>query len=152
MSNALPSIRESVAKIARDDRPELRFSYPRSFTVRAVHSDGRIDLDPAPTETDLRPLDDVEQWTLGGALAFPVVGAAVVVHFRDAKETRPIILGFAPGTPVKVVVSATTEIDMGAGAAPVAREGGAYTLGTASGVLTFVPAAPPFDVPSKVKA
>lgn len=151
-SRNAPSLRDSVAAIARRDMPEARYAYPRTFVVRAVGTDGRIDLDPPPDAPDLRPLDRVEQWTLGGALAFPVKGTPVLVMFRDARETRAVVVGVAPGTPVKVVVSASTEIDLGAAAASVVRYGESATLGSAAGVLTFVPAVAPFDVKSKVKA
>ncbi len=133
-------LRDSVARIAGQARPELRYSYPRTYVVRAARSDGTLDLDPPADDAgkDLPPLDRVEQWTLGGALAFPAAGASVVVAFRDATETRPIVVGFAPGTPIKIVADASGEIDLGAAIAPAAREGDQYILGTATGVLTRV--------------
>ncbi len=151
-SRAAPSLRDSVAAIARRDMPEARYAIPRTFVVRSVGADGRLDLDPPPDAPDLRPLDKVEQWSLGGALAFPTKGTAVLVMFRDAREGRAVVVGVAPGTPLKVTVSAATEIDLGAAAASVVRYGESATLGSAAGVLTFVPAVAPFDVKSKVKA
>ena len=98
-SRNVPSLRDSVAAIASRDKPESRYAYPRTFQVRAVHSDGRLDLSPVtndPMGADLRPLNNVEQWTLGGALSFPAVGTPCVVMFRDARESRAVVVGFAP--------------------------------------------------------
>jgi hypothetical protein len=98
-SRNVPSMRDSVAAIAERDHPESRFAYPRTFVVRTVHSDGRIDLDPPADAPDLRPLNNVEQWTMGSALTFPDVGTSALVAFRDARESRAVVIGIAPSAP-----------------------------------------------------
>jgi hypothetical protein len=90
------SLRESVLKIVRAAFPVLTYGYPRTFRVRGVGADGRLDLDPPPDTDELKPLDRVEQWTVGGALMAPALGSLVVVTFRDADPSRPIVMGLAP--------------------------------------------------------
>jgi hypothetical protein len=154
-SRNVPSLRDAVASIAARDKPEARYAYPRTFIVRAYHDDGRLDLNPAPDAPDLRPLNNVEQWTLGGALSLPPAGTACVVVFRDARESRAVVVGFAPGVADYVTVDAAGKllvgpsvgdsVVLGKPTAPArfAREGDVYSLGTASGPLTFVSTAQP---------
>lgn len=92
------TIRASLARIAATTRPEAAYAYPRTYVVRAVHADGRLDLTPPPTSPDLKPLDSVEQWTLTGTLSVPAVGDSVAVTFLDAMPTRAKVIGFAPPT------------------------------------------------------
>lgn len=120
------SIRDAVANIARRDRPEARYAYPRTFVVRAVGSDGRLDLSPPPDAPDLHALDRVEQWTMGSALTLPAVGTSVVVAFRDARESRAVVIGIAPSAP-------------GAAVARVGDHAGRLIFDAATGILYYSP-------------
>jgi len=103
-----------------------------------VREDGTLDLVPPPDVTGLEEHEAVEQWTLGGALVTPTVGALVEVAFRDANRRRPVVVGFAPGVPAEVLVDAGDTLSLGptshtvdiAGGGPaVAREGDAVVAG-----------------------
>lgn len=122
----IASIRDTVAAIAERDHPEARYAYPRTFVVRAVGGDGRMDLTPPADAPDLVPLNKVEQWTMGSALTFPAVGTSVLVAFRDARESRPCVIGIAPSAP-------------GAAAARVGDTAGMYYQDTATGLVYYAP-------------
>lgn len=92
-----PSLRTSIIRIVASAFPQLVYGYPRTYIVASVHDDYRLDLVPPPDAPHLPELKNVEQWTLGGALAKPKTGAECVVIFRDKSPTRPIVSGFAPG-------------------------------------------------------
>lgn len=95
----MSDVRNEILGIAQDAPPNP-YSYARTYLVRTVHTDGRMDLDPPPdAKGSLSSLPNVEQWTMGGALSFPPAGTPVLVLFRDARQERPVVIGIAPTTP-----------------------------------------------------
>jgi hypothetical protein len=111
------SARDSLIRIMSAAFPQLVYGYPRTYIVATVYPRGTalVDLVPPPDATYLPELRRVPVWTLGGGVTHPVVGAELVVIFRDADKRRPIAFALAPG-PVQ-------HVDLGGGAAPVARVG-----------------------------
>lgn len=95
------SVRESVIRIVASAFPALTYSYPRTYVVGKVYARGvdRVDLVPPPDARWLDDLTGVSTWSLGGARVQPVVGAEVIVVFRDADKRRPVIAGYAVGVP-----------------------------------------------------
>lgn len=141
------TIRKSIAGIVAAARPELAFSYPRTFLVRACDpATGACDVYPPPDAPDLPPegIAAVPQWTMGGAIYFPPAGSSCIVVFRDALETRPVIVAFAPVAPGSAAASVGNHagrivIDSTTGAHYYApNESGAY-----SAIATYVGPTPP---------
>ncbi len=94
------SVRASVLRMVAEAFPVLVYGYPRTYHVAAVLDDGRLDLEAPPDQRRYLPeLQAAEQWSLGGAIVTPAVGAEVLVAFRDADPTRYVVLGWAPGVP-----------------------------------------------------
>lgn len=91
----MASLRALVIRIVADAFPALAYGYPRTYVVQAVRADGRLDLSPLPDAVGLPELPAVEPWTLGGAAVTPSPGAEVVIAFRDADPTRPVVVGYA---------------------------------------------------------
>lgn len=134
-----PSMRNAIRRMTREDFPEIAFSFPRTYVVQNVRSDGRLDLIPPPDAPELPILPAVDQW-LPGIRLTPNVGDQVIVQFRDANPTRPGVVGAVPlrtATPAAVTIDAAS-VKLGDAFARLAREGDTYSLGTASGPLTFV--------------
>ena len=146
-------VRRELLAIAADAPPNP-YSYPRTYVVRNGRTDGKLDLDPPPDAADkLKSISGAEVWGPPGMSTQALPGDRVVVIFRDAHFARAVVIGFEPlsaGRHPRVSLDADA-VKLGGADAPAAREGGTYTLGSASGVLTFVPATPPFDIPSRVK-
>lgn len=99
------TVRDSLLRLAAEAPPNP-YAYPRTYVVRAVNLDpitgqptGRLDLDPPADAPELRSMDRVEQWTMGSVITIPAVGTEVLVAFRDARETRPVVVGIAPSAP-----------------------------------------------------
>jgi hypothetical protein len=135
-----PSPFASIRRKVAEWFPALVYGYPRTYRVGAVQSDGRLDLDPPQDAPHLPPLARVEVWGLGGAKVKPRPGSLVAVCFRDANPARPYVHALQPlalSTPTETTISADT-VKVGDGFARAVREGDTYTLGTATGVLTFV--------------
>ncbi len=113
---AKPSITTTILRKVAEFFPSIFYGYPRTYVVDAVRSDKRLDLLPPPDAQHLAELTNVEQWTMGGALLTPIRGALVTVHFRDANPTRPIVIGWGPG-------STPTTTSIAGGGPAVARVG-----------------------------
>lgn len=147
-----PTVRSSLLGIAADAPPNP-YSFPRTYIVRNGRTDGRLDLDPPADAPQLKPLSGVVAWGPPGYAAQALPGDRVLVVFRDADPRGAVVVAFEPlpaGRHPRVSIDADA-VKIGGADAPAAREGGTYTLGAASGVLTFVPAVAPFNVPSRVK-
>lgn len=85
----------AMARIVLAAAPGLAFTYPRSYRVVAVNADKTLDLEALTDDPALPPLRAVEQWSLGGALVTPALGSEVLVLFRDANPTRPVMVACA---------------------------------------------------------
>ncbi len=90
-----PSLRQSTQRMLA----ALFRDFFRTYIVKAVRSDKRLDLRPPPDAPHLPEMAAVDQWTLGGARVTPTVGSEVAVTFLDWNKTRPIVVAFGPGTP-----------------------------------------------------
>lgn len=145
-----PTIRDSAIRMVSNAFPSLVYGYPRTYLVESANADGTCDLLPPPASPYLRELESVPQWNTGGLVVTPVVGAAVAVSFLDASPLAPVILGWAPGVPLELVVDADDLLDLGpsadaielAGGGPaVARVGDTCDVGTLT-VQTTTPPLP----------
>lgn len=130
------SIRASVLQWVADAFPALTYALPRTYVVAGLYprGDARVDVVPPPGAADLRELRGVPVWTLGGAVVLPVLGAEVLVWFRDGDRTRPVVVAWAYG-PV-------TRLDLGGGGGSppgVARVGDEADCGTLT-IATVGPA------------
>ncbi len=124
---ATPSVRASVIRMVADVFPQLVFGFPRTYLVHAVDSAGRMDLFPPPDATYLPELARVDQWSAGGVKATPEIGSAVMVQFRDANPTRPVVTGCAPlasSKPTAWAADATGAMTIGEHAGEVDIAGG----------------------------
>ena len=132
---AAPTLRELVLRIVAEAFPALVYGVPRTYVVQAVRSDGRLDLSPPPDAVALPELVNVEPWTLNGVMVAPTPGTEVVVVFRDASPSRPVVVGYAQGvaaaggspnatTPTRLEVDASTMVTVGASASAVELAGG----------------------------
>lgn len=113
-----------------------------------------------------RHLPDVklaDSWSIAGHAANLAPGTKVLVTFADADPSSPVIVAVEPGAvPVSSSFEATAtfsadgaSVELGAGLLPVVRYGDTVAIagaGPAAGIISFTPAAPPLDVPSRVKA
>jgi len=135
---SIPPIRTMVQQMVA----ALLGDVVRTYLVAAVRPDKRLDLVPPPDAPHLPEMAAVEQWSLGGALVTPTVGAEVLVAFRDyPRRTRPVVFAFGPGKPDEDMVDATA-IKLGAGAsAGAARIGDTVDAGTLT--ATPIPGQPP---------
>lgn len=107
----------------------------RSYTVSALHGDGRLDLAPLPDATHLPEMKNVEQWVIGGILWKPSPGDECIVVFRDTRRTRPIAIGFKLGSgpfPLAARAGDTVKVLL-----PPAVFTGLIGVTPASGVLTY---------------
>lgn len=102
-----PAIRTSILRIVGEAFPSLVYGHPVTYIVAAVRADKRLDLVPPTDAQHLSELSGVEQWGLG--LVEPPVGTEVVVEFRDANPSRPMVRGFAHGTQHESVVVSETD-------------------------------------------
>jgi len=129
-----PTLRELVLRIVADAFPALVYGVPRTYIVQSVRADGRLDLSPPPDAVALPELVNVEPWTLNGVVVTPTAGTEVVVVFRDASPTRPIVVGYVQGiasggaspnatTPSRLEVDATAMVTVGASASAVELAG-----------------------------
>lgn len=128
-SKGAPSIRELNQRMVASLLSEL----VRTYVVAAVAGDGRLDLVPPPDSPHLPEMRNVEQWTMGGAIVKPTLGALVLVVFRDAYHTRPIVVAFGPGTPMQIAVDASGVVAVGAGASGVELAGAGSDIITVPG-------------------
>ncbi len=147
-----PTVRSSLLGIAADAPPNP-YAFPRTYIVRNGRADGRLDLDPPTDVAHLKPLAGVAVWGPAGYSAEALPGDRVLVVFRDADPRGAVVVAFEPlptGRHPRVSIDGTA-VQLGGADAPAAREGGTYTLGSAAGVLTFVPGSGAFLVPSRVK-
>ncbi len=121
------TISKSIASIAAKAHPELAFSFPRTFLVRSCDpATGACDVYPPAGASDLSPLAAVPQWSLGGALYFPPAGSQCIIVFRDALETRPVIIAFEPAA-------------VGNAAASVGNHAGRAVIDSISGTHYYAP-------------
>jgi hypothetical protein len=91
-------VRDELLRIAAEAPPNP-FAFPRTYVVRNGRNDGRVDLDPPPDARDVLPsLAGVEVWTTPGLTVQAYPGDLVIVQFRDARQERPVVTGFAPLT------------------------------------------------------
>lgn len=114
-------IRTQVLRWVAEAFPALVYGYPRTYVVAGVASDGRVELVPPPDARHLPELK-VEQWSVG--VTRPKAGDEVVVAFRDANPSRPVVIGWGFGsTPATITVDADS-VELGEGATEgVARLG-----------------------------
>ena len=119
-----PTLRDMVIRIIANAFPALVYGYPRTYIVAAANADDTLDLVPPPTSGYLRDLRSVPQWNTGGLIVRPNLGAEVVVAFRDADETRPVVQSWAPGVPVELAADASDLVAVGESAAAVELAGG----------------------------
>jgi hypothetical protein len=119
-----PTLRDMVIRIIANAFPALVYGYPRTYIVAAVNADDTLDLVPPPTSGYLRDLRSVPQWNTGGLIVTPELGAEVVVVFRDADETRPVVQSWAPGVPVELAADASDLVAVGESASAVELAGG----------------------------
>ena len=121
------TIRKSIAGIIAAQRPELAFSYPRTYIVRACDTaTGACDVYPPGGASDLPDLAAVPQWLMGGAIYFPPAGSQCIVVFRDALETRPVIVAFEPAYVANPI-------------AAVGNHAGSYVIDSVSGIHYYAP-------------
>jgi hypothetical protein len=159
------TLKAAVLRWVAEAFPALFYSAPRTYLVHAVRSDKRLDLTPPPDASWLPELPNVEQWTGAGELATPAVGADVTVFFRDANPTRPVAIGWGPGTPIDTSADASGTVALGASssavhlahaAGAVVRHGDTVAIagpGSAAGIITVTSGTAEFPpVVSKVKA
>lgn len=110
-SNPTPTIRESVKRMVASEIDRLRYAYPRTYIVAAVKADKRLDLVPPPDVPSLPELENVERWALGEVT--PALGSEVLVFFRDADQTRPVVVGLAASaTLIDLTLQTTTDLDL----------------------------------------
>jgi hypothetical protein len=109
--------------------------------LQAVHTKG-----PWP---DLLPVSLLTGLPGGGAKLLP--GQIVFVAFADGDPQSPVIVAYDDVKPLEVKIDASGDVNLGPAVGAAARYGDTATLGSASGILTFVPAAPPHDTASRVK-
>lgn len=132
---ATPTLRELVLRIVAEAFPALVYGVPRTYVVQSVRSDGRLDLSPPPDAVALPELVNVEPWCLNGAVVTPTPGTEVVVVFRDASPSRPVVVGYAQGvaaaggspnatTPTRLEVDASDTVTVGASSSAVELAGG----------------------------
>lgn len=154
-ASSAPSVRNAVRRMVREDFPEMIYGFPRTYIVTAVRGDGRLDLAPPADAPELPVLPAVDQW-LDGIQLTPNVGDQVVVSFRDANPTRPMVTSDMPlrsSTPAAVKIDATGTVSVGTSATDVnlgspsfvatpvtapghfVRYGDPVTVGTTSGLL-----------------
>lgn len=119
-----PTVRTHLLRIVANAFPSILYGYPRSYIVAATNADKTIDLVPPPTSPELRELQHVPQWSLGGSLVTPLVGALVLVSFRDADDRQPVVLGWAPGVPSEVLHDAADLLELGPSATAIELAGG----------------------------
>jgi len=148
---ASPTLRELVLRIVAEAFPALVYGVPRTYVVQSVRSDGRLDLSPPPDAVALPELVNVEPWTLNGLMVAPTPGTEVVVVFRDASPSRPVVVGYAQGvaaaggspnatTPTRLEVDASDTVTVGASASAVELAGGGSSVaraGDTAGRLIF---------------
>ncbi len=109
------SIRSSIQRMLAEQLERIELSYPRTYKVAAVRADGSLDLVPPTDAPRLPELSAVEPWTLGRVT--PAVDSEVLVVFRDADPTRPIVVGWAFGsTPVDLEIGASASLFLDGGA------------------------------------
>jgi hypothetical protein len=101
---ATPCAREMIRRMIAAELGERL----RTYIVKAVHDDRRLDLVPPADAPHLPEMSNVEQWVTGGILVKPIVGAEVLVMFRDQDHARPIVLAFDTQTPERVSVGGVT--------------------------------------------
>lgn len=88
---------------------------------------------------------------LAGAYSVVPKGTLAYVGFANADPSKPFLHHFGPAaTSTETVVDAGT-VKIGDGYARIVREGDTYTIGTATGPITFV-STPDLNGPSKGKA
>lgn len=111
------TILSSVLRMVADHFPQLVYGHPHTYVVAEVFARGvpEVSLVPPPDKTWLDEIPRCPVWTLGGAVVLPVVGAEVMVMFRDADKRYPVVVAFAPGD--------VMHLDLGGGTARNAREG-----------------------------
>lgn len=135
---ATPTLRELVLRIVAEAFPALVYGMPRTYVVQAVRSDGRLDLSPPADAVALPELVNVEPWALNGVMVAPTPGTEVVVVFRDASPSRPVVVGYAQGvaaaggspnatTPTRLEVDASATVTVGASASAVELGHGSIT-------------------------
>lgn len=95
-TDARLSFRARLLRMVAEAFPSLVYGHPRTYRVKVVRMDGRLDLVPPPDAAHLAALPAVEAWTPYGIGVTPAVGSAVVVGFRDALPSRPFVIGYAP--------------------------------------------------------
>lgn len=135
-------LRVMIADIVRSEIPALqRPAGPHTFRVRAVRSDGRVDLTPEVAARGLDDIPNVDHWAgIAGGAAKPVVGSTVLVSFADGDPTKPVLVSYTPlrssgGKPTESTIDATT-LKLGPTATLVTLGGGAAFVALATLVTT----------------
>lgn len=91
--DGVPSLRELVRQMVASEISDR----VRTYIVAAASSDGRCDLVPPDDAPHLPEMKNVQQWCLGAGMVRAKAGDQVVVIFRDARKSRPVIVGFELG-------------------------------------------------------
>lgn len=142
---ALSAFRRLVATVF----PGFLYALVHEYAV--AESDG-LTFSGTPTDPDFSPpLPTGVPYapSLAGSSCVVPVGTLAYVGFANADPGKPYLVRFAQVTPTSTAVDASGTVTVGASGTAVvlgapttpqrfAREGDTYTLGTATGVLTFV--------------
>lgn len=91
---AAPTPRESIRRLVASAMAAAFNDAVRTYVVASVHADGRMDLLPPPDAQHYPEMRNVKPWVLGGVKYQPAAGEEVTVMFRDARKTRPIVIGY----------------------------------------------------------
>lgn len=123
----------------------------------SVHSATATAFDGIPVDISVAPALPVGvpyAQALAGSSCIPAVGSIAHVMFADGDPGQPVCVGFeipVVNLPSEITINASGAVNLGDGFARLVREGDVYTLGTATGPLTFVSTVDP-NGPTKGKA
>lgn len=159
---ASSSFADAIRTVWRRIFPRVELQGLFSYTTVGPSQSGKHDLRSSKS----RHLPDIklaDSWLAPGFSAELAAGTRVLVAFADGDPSTPVLVAAEPGsTPVSSALDATASIgidaaavDLGAALAPVVRYGDTVAIvgaGPAAGIIGFTPAAPPLNVPSRVKA
>jgi hypothetical protein len=140
--------------LVRSVYPALRYFGRYRYSV---HSATAVTFDGIPVDATVAPALPTGvpyAQALAGSSCVPTQGTIAHVMFADGDPGQPVCVGFERATAVGVVVLPTAAtidatgavnvgpsagaVNLGDGFARLVREGDTYTLGTATGPLTFV--------------
>lgn len=149
---------------------DTRRTYHGVYEYTVARADGST-FDGLPVDASVAPpLPKNVPWrpSLAGSTCIPKAGTLALVSFVNGDPTRPYVHAFDSTLPTEETIDASTYVHVGptadkvligpnseavvtgSGFARMARVGDTYTLGTATGVLTFVSTPDP-NGPTKLR-